>query len=173
VVLLCEELNKLEIETEVRLHLSTSEVRRKFLKTEIDSLPFVNFSSKRPRISLMLWSGQAPVFTYDSTGMLELASVGLPFFAFMQEGLGLIRQEFKTNYAHLEKSGLLSEDPVRAATLISSWVKATPDSRKVQEEAVKSFSEGIVFYPARKLRSLSFLLLHASANGELDNWTRP
>jgi hypothetical protein len=171
VAILCAELDRLEIDTEIRFDTSTSRIRREFLCREISSFSHITIAKTRPSLARLLKSRRAAVFTYDSTGMLELASVGLPFFAFLQEGLGLIRQEFKNNYRHLEKAGLLSDDPVRAAMLIASWVRATPDIRKVQKGAVRSFSEGIVFYPASKLRSLSHLLLHASADGELSNWT--
>jgi putative transferase (TIGR04331 family) len=172
-VLVCEVLNQLEIEVDIRLHNQTSRVRREFLERATYSFPFVRISDDSPSMARLLKSGRPPVFTYDSTGMLELASAGLPFFAFMQEGLKHVRKEFIENYRVLENAGLLSDDPIEAAHLIGSWVRATPDIRKLQKEAIKEFSKGIVFYPTKKLRSLSSLLLHASDYGEIDNWTKP
>lgn len=170
-VLLCKTLDQLEIEADIRLHHQTSRGRREFLESEIRSLPFVKISDTRPSLAKLLRLGRVPVFTYDSTGILELASTGIPFFAFIQEGLKHISDEFRENYRHLEDAGLLSEDPIEAAHLISSWVSSTPKMRKLQKEAINGFSEGIVFYPTKKLRSLSSLLLHASAHGELSSWT--
>lgn len=171
VVTLCEELDRLKINTEIRLHHQTSRERREFLEKVVDSLPFVKISIKSPPMARLLKSGRAPVFTYDSTGMLELASAGLPFFAFIQEGLKHVRREFIENYRLLEDAGLLSKDPIEAAHLIATWVRATPEIRTLHETAINGFSDGIVFYPTKKLRSLSSLLLHASANGELSSWT--
>ena len=155
---LCSYLNDLQITTHLRLHTSTSSSTKNFLEKAIEKMPFVAISGDRPSMRKLLASGMGIVFGYDSTGMLEVGTAGILFFLFAPDGLGLVRQEYRANYDSLRSAGLLSEDPDKAAQLISIWLSATPLERKTQLEALKTFTKGIARSPKNKLRELRKIL---------------
>jgi len=87
-----------------------------------------------------------------------MASAKIPFFAFIPDGLGLIRDQFKNNYEVLRKAGLLSEDPSESAELINEWISKSPNKRHDFQKGVARFAEGIVKLPTHRLRDLRRVL---------------
>jgi putative transferase (TIGR04331 family) len=158
---LCTSLNDLQITTHLRLHTSTSCFTKNFLEKAIEEMPFVTIPKDRPSMRKLLASGMGIVFGYDSTGMLEMGTAGIPFFLFAPDGLGLVRQEFQTNYDSLKSAGLLSEEPAQAAQLIHTWISASKEERKAQREAIQNFTKGIAHQPKNKLRALRKILKNA------------
>jgi len=158
---LCASLNDLQVTTHLRLHTSTSLCTRNFLEKAVEKMPFVAISGDRPSMRKLLASGMGVVFGYDSTGMLEMGTAGIPFFLFAPDGLGLVRREFRANYDSLRCAGLLSEDPAQAAQLISTWISASRVERKTQREAIQNFTKGIAHSPKNKLRALRKILKNA------------
>jgi putative transferase (TIGR04331 family) len=158
VVKLCASLSELEIVTHLRLHTSTSSCKKKFLKKAIEKMPFVSISGDRPSLRKLLASGMGIVFGYDSTGMLEMGTAGIPFFLFAPDGLGLVRREYRANYDSLRSAGLLSEEPAQAAQLIHTWISASRGERKAQREAIQTFTKGIAHSPKNKLLALRKIL---------------
>ncbi len=75
-----------------------------------------------------------PVFCYDSTGMLELASVGDEFYAYVPDGLEGISRQFRHVYKHLEESKLISVWPDTAFKVLlairDSNFSLSPEQRK-------------------------------------------
>ena len=155
---LCASLNDLQITTHLRLHTSTSSFTRNFLEKAVEKMPFVKISGDRPSMRKLLASGMGIVFGYDSTGMLEMGTAGIPFFLFAPDGLGLVRQEFQTNYDSLRSAGLLSEDPAQAAQLISEWITAPKQIRRMHTESLRHFTAGIAHYPKNKMWKLCRIL---------------
>jgi putative transferase (TIGR04331 family) len=155
---LCCHLNDLQITTHLRLHTSTSSFTRNFLEKAVEKMPFVKISGDRPSMRKLLASGMGIVFGYDSTGMLEMGTAGIPFFLFAPDGLGLVRQEYRANYDSLRSAGLLSEDPAQAAQLISEWITAPKKTRSMHAESLRLFTEGIAHYPKNKLWRLRKVL---------------
>jgi len=155
---LCSYLNDLQITTHFRLHTFYFFIYEKFSGKGDLKMPFVAISGDRPSMRKLLASGMGIVFGYDSTGMLEVGTAGILFFLFAPDGLGLVRQEYRANYDSLRSAGLLSEDPDKAAQLISIWLSATPLERKTQLEALKTFTKGIARSPKNKLRELRKIL---------------
>jgi len=158
---ICASLNDLQVTTHLRLHTSTSSFTRNLLEKAIEEMPFVAISGDRPSMRKLLASGMGIVFGYDSTGMLEMGTAGIPFFLFAPDGLGLVRQEYRANYDFLRSAGLLSEDPAQAAQLISTWISASRVERKAQREAIQNFTKGIAHSPKNKLRALRKILKNA------------
>jgi putative transferase (TIGR04331 family) len=155
---ICASLNDLQVTTHLRLHTSTSSSTKNFLEKAVEKMPFVKISGDRPSIRKLLASGMGIVFGYDSTGMLEMGTAGIPFFLFAPDGLGLVRQEFQTNYDSLRSAGLLSEDPAQAAQLISEWITAPRETRSMHTESLRHFTAGIAHYPKNKLWRLRKVL---------------
>ena len=173
---LCASLNDRQITTHLRLHTSTSSSTRNFLEKAVKKMPSVKISGDRPSVSKLLASGMGIVFGYDSTGMLEMGTAGIPFFLFAPDGLGLVREEFQTNYDSLRSAGLLSEDPAQAAQLIHTWISASREERKAQREAIQDFTKGIAHSPKKKLRELRRILkdvdrhvAHSNLEGSAEN----
>jgi putative transferase (TIGR04331 family) len=154
-------LNDLQITTHLRLHTSTSSFRRKYLEKSVEDFQFVKIPRDRPTMGKLLSSGMAIVFGYESTGMLEMATAGIPFFYFAPDGLGHVRQKFRPNYDYLRSAGLLSEEPLQAAQLISTLISTSREERKTQREAIQNFTKGIAHSPKNKLRELRRILRNA------------
>ena len=163
VVSLCESLNSLGMPVVIQPHSSASRARIDFLSEAIRSLPTVTLSSGTKSIDSILKSGMGVVFTYDSTGMLEMGTAGIPFFSFVPDGLDLVRPNYRKNYEALVGAGLLSERAEEASVLISKWAQATKSERRMHEEAVRRFIEGISFYPKHKVLKLGKILKDARA----------
>ena len=161
---LCASLNDLQITTHLRLHTSSSLFTKNLLEKAIEKMPFISISGDRPSMRKLLASGMGIVFGYDSTGMLEMGTAGIPFFFFAPDGLGLVRQEYQANYDSLRSAGLLSEDPDQASQLISTWISASRVERKTQREAIQNFTKGIAHSPKKKLRALRKILKNADGN---------
>jgi len=155
---LCASLNDLQVTTHLRLHTSTSSSTKNFLEKAVEKMPFVAISGDRPSMRKLLTSGMGIVFGYDSTGMLEMGTAGIPFFLFAPDGLGLVRQEYRANYDSLRSAGLLSEDPAQAAQLISEWITAPKKTRSMHAESLRLFTEGIAHYPKNKIWKLRRIL---------------
>jgi len=176
VVNLCAGLDGLDIKTQLRLHSSTTEIRRQYLSKAIAKMSFVSVAQNRPSIRKLLASDMGVVFGYDSTGMLEMGTAGIPFFLFAPDGLGLVRREFRTNYDSLRSAGLLCEDPAQAAQLISAWISASRGERKAQRRAIQNFTTGIAHGPKNKLLALRKILknadeyvAHTRLEGKIEN----
>jgi putative transferase (TIGR04331 family) len=159
VIDLCSALDELHITTSLRLHSSSSDAERAFWQKSLRNMSFVSVSSRNPSIAKLVRSGVGIVFTYDSTGMLELASAEIPFFCFIPDGLGMVKGEFQKNYQILSDAGLLSENPKISARLILNWIDKTKDSKEHYQTSMAEFVDGISFYPKNKLWSLRKLLI--------------
>ena len=155
---LCKELNSLCIKTVLILHASTSNIRRQFFESIASNMEFIEISRTKPTIKKLMSSGSAIVFTYDSTGMLEMGASGLPFFCFAPDGIELVKEEFLVNYEALERAGLLCRNPEECAQLISEWITAAPSLAASQLKEIESFTRGIAFYPRNKIWTLMKLL---------------
>lgn len=118
-------------------------------------------ASNAQSMASLLRDGVGLIFTYDSTGMLELGVSNHSFFAFLPDGLGHVLPEYLVNYEALRQGGLLSSVPSEATFLIQEWVKA---SRPVEgyEAAVRNFISGIAVENRHKSRSLKRIVRSAS-----------
>lgn len=94
----------------VRSHPATPDWVKPLIIETCKSSQLLSFSPSGVKLSreLRLWF---PVFGYDSTGMLELASVGEAFCAFVPEGLNGVRLPFREIYSAIEDVRLISTDP--------------------------------------------------------------
>jgi putative transferase (TIGR04331 family) len=163
VVSLCQKLDSLQIQTTIKVHPSTPVFRIEALRRAFEFLSKVKFSKNLESIPTLLRAGEGIVFTYDSTGMLEMGTARIPFFCFAPDGLELVRSDYVANYKNLREAGLLSEEASEAANLIVKWINASSQAKKLQLEGVRNFVEGIAFYPKFKTLKLASLLKRARA----------
>lgn len=155
---LLEELDARQVRTELRMHTSTPDHWVEELTNCVRRLNYASIPVRRLPLSRIINSKKGVVFTYDSTGMLELASSGLPFFLFSSSSLEHVREEYLANYANLSGAGLLSHDPIEAATMIKMWILNSREKQEVNKRAITLFSDGIVFLRKRKLMALARLI---------------
>ena len=99
-----------------------------------------------------------PVFTYDSTGLLEFASHKIPFTAYIPDGLQNIRLEYRRNYLFLEEAGLLSENCAASVENIGRIIDCNFDLSASQTAALDQFCHGICFTNKRLIRDLRLSL---------------
>lgn len=101
--------------------------------------------------------GYLPVFTYDSTGMLELASEGNIFFAFLPEGTGHLKRKFSSIYTRLRKANLMAETADGATEKISNLID-NPNAESVLL-GIRGFADGIAFRNPRLITDLAHCLV--------------
>lgn len=100
--------------------------------------------------------GLAPVFCYDSTGVLEAATAGGEFFIFAPDGIEHVEEFFRPNYNALKLAGLLAEEASSATTGILAWL--TAKNRRSYQQAIERFADGLVKPPPSLLMDLIRLL---------------
>jgi putative transferase (TIGR04331 family) len=91
----------------VRPHPATPNWALDRIRLDCDNSALLSFSRKGEDLAIQQ-KDWFPVFGYDSTGMLELASIGNEFFAYVPDGLEGIRRQFRDVYKHMEESKLIS-----------------------------------------------------------------
>lgn len=61
------------------------------------------------------------IHSYDSTGILETLSLNIPTLCFWQDGLTHLLPKAKPFYKLLQKAGILADNPVHAAELVTKY----------------------------------------------------
>lgn len=143
VLRLCEELNSLGIYVKIRPHPQTTSYQLSYIDDAVSDLPYVTLLRRRHSFRKLVKRGARIVFTYDSTGMLEMAPLGLPFFFFPGDSLAEVKAEYRDNYTSLRTNALMSEDPAQAAKLILGWLRASIHHQAQFGAAVEGFARGI------------------------------
>lgn len=152
---LARSLSERGIEVMIRSHPSEYDcVATQFVDARLSSK--VSLQSPGKSLANALSLKLAPVFCYDSTGVLEAASAGGECFVFAPDGLEHVDCEFRSNYRFLEVGGLLAEDAATATCAITAWLSA--NDRKLYREALESFADGIVKRPTALVMNLVKLL---------------
>lgn len=149
IISLIEFLDQYGVEVVVKLHPSKTLEIENLVRATVSNLKNVQMAEDGVSFGNFVREGYGIVFTYDSTGMLEMAASKLPFFFFAAEGLGMIEPEFKINYHHLDQAGLLETNARRASKLIKSWLEEDVSNKKFGH-ALSDFARGIVSSPKRK-----------------------
>ncbi len=116
----------------VRPHPATPEWALDHIRQNCNNSDLLSFSPNGVALATQQ-KNWFPVFCYDSTGMLELASVGDEFCAYVPDGLDGIRRQFRHVYKHLEDSKLISVRPDIALNALleirDSNYSLSPDQR--------------------------------------------
>ena len=94
------------VKTRVRPHSSSSTHFLAKLEDLFGRSELFDLSTSRIRFEKEV-RNYLPAFTYDSTGMLELASVRVEFLGYFPDGLA-INEEMRDVYQHLSEVGLIS-----------------------------------------------------------------
>ena len=93
--------------------------------SQVGSFDEIRWSKEWPSLQIDL--GQTPVlkvmekcklmiFTYNSTGFLESMALNVPTIALWKNDKLFLRDEVISDYEHLERAGILFDDPLKAAT---------------------------------------------------------
>lgn len=151
------ELGSLEVPITIKLHSSSPLRMVQWARDLSASSPHVSLAGKR-KFKRLLRSRLLPVFTYDSTGILELGTSGGRFFFFASEGTHHVRPEFAPNYHALESSGLLCSDPREAANMIFRLISRGVSEKKFKVSVIE-FLSGIAMRPRLLVFSLRRFLL--------------
>jgi hypothetical protein len=158
---LAEELSASGIRVLIRSHPADySIVREAFLglgEAKSDNLHLQSMSEPLKRA---FNRGFAPVFCYDSTGVLEIAAAGGECFVFSPDGLEHVQFPYAANYQALSDNGLLETDAGLAASAIIDWLNS--ESPLPYRRALKTFAAGIVFPPRRLVSVLARLMKNES-----------
>ena len=158
IVAFVKALSDADLHVTLRLHKATSENMLNYLNSQLLHFQGVQTNLQSTPLRKVIASRNLCVFTYDSTGMLEFASAGIPFFAFIPDGLDLVLPGFRLNYQYLADSGMLSETPEEAALMVTNWMSSQVATSGIRLAGLKKFSEGMVSYPSMKLLKLRKLL---------------
>lgn len=118
----------------------TSNEMKTWIGTHLADLPHVRISKRR--LSAVLSRRLLPLFTYDSTGMLELSSRAKPFLVFLPEQLGHVNPEFSRNYDALREANLLAFEPETTLRLVKKALSNI--NRDDIRVTLRQFSRGIV-----------------------------
>ena len=137
-------LSNSKITTEICLAPGTSADLENSIRTRLANFEGVSMSSAPLKATLK--SGMMPVFTYDSTGMLELATKRRPFLAFLPESLDHISPLFSGQYEALRSEGFIAMDPSSALHLILTNLRGFKSS--CVNKAFPTFTDGIA-YPTK------------------------
>jgi len=159
VVNLCEQLEKQRVKFTVRFHASTSSDLREAIEDAISSMAFGGTQERGTSFEKVTKSDSLVVFTYDSTGMLEMAAAGKPFFCFLPEGIDLVKEEFRANYAALQQGGMLSSNSIEAANQISTWIHSPEKLLQERRISLRKFAGGLTKPTSSKIWKLRNILL--------------
>lgn len=123
----------------VRPHPATPNWALDLIRRESGDSQYLSFSRPRAKMSKerKAWF---PVFAYDSTGMLELASVGADFLAFVPDGLDNIRTQFRQIYQHLIDLQIIHLKTESAITALLAIQDSGYTLSSQQRRAVEAFS---------------------------------
>lgn len=144
VVDLAEALDQRGVPTCIRLHNNTSVQQREQISSLVREMSHVKICHEVKSLKKLIRAGILPVFTYDSTGMLELAAEKQLFFAFLRDCMPEIRQDYLENYVQLEKVKLLGTDPASSAMMLESLMNANKASLRKAREGVRLFAQHVV-----------------------------
>lgn len=156
VVKLLQVLGERKIATQVRFHSSHWGQLEEATKSVIAAFPGILSVAPKTSLQRQLRGGGAAVFTYDSTGMLELATSGGGFLCFPADGIGHVRESFSLNYKRLASAGILSEDAELIASAGQRILKHGFSNE--DKKAIHLFSEGIAFRRRNRAAAMAKLL---------------
>jgi hypothetical protein len=157
---LVKELLKDKIEVSVKPHSASESISERRLAELMSEFPKVNLVYGNKPLRKISKSGLLPVFTYDSTGMLELASKGELFFAHLPKGSYLVKERFASNYQSLQDGELMGVSPRQSALRIRRLLSELGSKEKI--EIVESFASGIAFKNRSLLVEIKRLILENS-----------
>ena len=103
----------------VRLHSGHKESGRHDLERWEDFSPNINLDLGKSSFKLLVANSRLVVFSYESTGLLELLSQNIPTIVFWTGGFDLINEQAKPYYRLLSECGILHFSPESAAAKVN------------------------------------------------------
>lgn len=137
-------LSNSKISTTLCLAPGTSTDMENLIRARLENLRGVSISPATHRV--VLARRMMPVFTYDSTGMIELATKRRPFIAYIPEALDRIRPMFSSQYQALSSEGFIATDPTSALQLILANLRGF--NKSSVSKTFPRFTDGIA-HPLR------------------------
>lgn len=160
---LCKRLNEKSIRTIVRPHPGTSTGVFNWLEDFISKMEFVSLEKPGKSFRRSVNAKSLMVFTYDSTGILEMAAAEIPFFFFAGEGLCHVSENFISNHEVLRRNLMMSADVEESASLLENILKRDSFSLRLDMSiAVLRFAKGIVFRPKKRIKKIRHVLVQAA-----------
>jgi putative transferase (TIGR04331 family) len=154
---LAERVSNSGIRVFIRSHPSDHEiVSDAFSRLELVQRQKITLQARDEPLRRAYENKLAPVFCYDSTGVLEIASAKGEVFVFSPDGLDHVEPKFMANYETLRTNGLLETDPRLAAIAIIDWFNSSEPER--YRNALQRFATGIVSRPTRLVAALARVL---------------
>jgi hypothetical protein len=153
---LIEELANRGQRVVVKLHSSHWPSLESRIQALVQAHPQRVSISQSDSLRSLLGKGFLPIFTYDSTGMLEIGTSGGHFLLFTADGLDHVLDNFAPNYEFLAEGELLGDEPVQFSNWIQRRLKQGFDSN--DDLAVINFLRGIAFAPKSRVRGLAKIL---------------
>jgi len=144
------------IQTRLRPHTSTSGILLDKISDTFGNSEFLDWPTKRFSLRRDL-RRFLPVFTYDSTGMLELAMSGQEFLAYIPDGLS-IHERFRSIYLGLRDSGVISLEPDDFMNSISTVSVQAFRLNSKQLESIHLFGDCLAKYNPRLIESIAGIL---------------
>jgi len=141
----------------VRPHHATPRWALDKIRRDCENNALLSFSREREALSIQR-KKLFPVFTYDSTGMLELASVGDAFCAYIPDGLDGIRRQFRHVYKHMEDSKLITVRPGSALKSLLEIRDANFALSSNQRESIAFFASELAIQDKSLIRSVAKIL---------------
>ena len=140
----CRFLNNLGIPVELKPHAATSALALEKLSSAIKNLSNVRLLDGQASLNQLTKRGSLVIFTYDSTGILELASANIPFFFYAVDGIDLLLPEIRGKYAALEKAGLMSTSNEQASQMIPQLLSRHQSGDRLMTSAISNFANALV-----------------------------
>ena len=141
----------------VRPHPATPRWALDQIREDCDNSALLSFSQNGEALAIQK-KNWFPVFGYDSTGMLELASVGDEFCAYVPDGLEGIRRQFRDVYKHMEGSKLISVSPDSALKALLEIRDANFSLSPDQRESIALFASELAIQNKSLIVNLAKIL---------------
>lgn len=154
---LVDRLLEKRVQVKVRPHWSTSADFTAKLENLFSHSALFSICDPKSDLASQL-STAFPLFTYDSSGMLELACNGLDFLAFIPDGLDHVREELHPLYGELATSGVIATETDVALAGICRVIENGFSCDFAQKEAISNFSSRLAVYNRNVLSDIAGLL---------------
>ena len=157
---LIDSMLKLRIPTRVRPHWSSSKSLLEKIRGRFGQDIMFSMSDLATGLRAELRSS-FPIFTYDSTGMLELASSGFDFIAYIPDGLDLVNSNVQSLYGELEGAGVLSTRMEDAVEMIEKIGRNSFECDEMQRDAISSMRSSLATRNPQLMSDLRGVMLKA------------
>ena len=155
---LCKSLEAQEVRCYLKVAPGSDNEHISHLLTKVSAFRYVQLLEGKKSLKDLASKHLLPVFTYDSTGMLQAANAQLPFFFFNVDQTSHTVQG-APNYDALQIAGLSATNPSEAGVKIARMLHMLNSrGNRYFDKTLQNFCHGLVARPTKRLISLSKVL---------------